>query len=298
MEEFTLRDFFKELFTMKKIVCLSVIISVIVCAGVGYYRFQRTQVGDQKEKIETYEKSMKNFDEAIKNIDDNIVMTQKQIDIQQNYLNNALLYKIDCDKVQIGEINYIIDAPLDKSVKIQGLTGVYLKAIQQNRVTDEVKKALPEYKTLFIEDSIITCNNNGNNNGNNLSVRVHHYDMTEVEKILAIVEKAVNSIHQEISIPHTVLMVSKKTYVAPNQWIKKLQIDRQNELKWNKNTLADFKRKYADFQNSKTYYERMNKPVTFVSASPVKTLIKYSVFGVFVGLLWPLLWIFYKKVIK
>lgn len=294
MEEFKLSDFFKELFTMKKIVCLSVIFSVIVCAGAGYYRFKRTQVGDQKEKIETYEKSMKNFDEAIKNIDDNIVMTQKQIDIQQNYLDNALLYKIDCDNVQMGEINYIIDAPLDKSVKIQGLTGVYLQAIQQNRVTDEVKKALPEYKTLFIEDSIITCNNAGNN----LLVRVHHYDAAEVEKILAIVEKTVNSIHQEISIPHTVLMISKKKYVSPNQWIKKIQIDKQNELKWNKNTLADFKRKYADFQNSKTYYERMNKPVTFVSASPVKTLIKYSGFGVFIGLLWPLLWVFYKNVIK
>lgn len=291
MEEYRLRDFIKELFSLKKIVCLSVILSVIVCAGVGYYRFKRTQVGDQKEKIETYEKSMKNFDEAIKNIDDNIVMTQEQINIQQRYLDNALLFKIDSDEVQIGEINFIIDASLDKSIKIQGLAGVYLRAIQQDRVTDEIKKALPEYKTLFIEDNIITCNTNANN----LDVRVHHYNAAEVEKILAIIEKVINSIHQEINIPHTVVMVSKKTYVAPNQWIKKLQIDKQNELKWNKNTLADFKRKYADFQNSKAYYERMNKPVTFVSSSPIKTLIKYSAFGVFVGLMWPTIWIVYKK---
>ena len=80
--------------------------------------------------------------------------------------------------------------------------------------------------------------------------------------------------------------------------IRKRQMDAENELKWNKNTLADFKRKYADFQNSKTYYERNNKPVYFVSGSPVKTLIKYSAFGVFLGVLWPMLWIFYKKVIK
>ncbi len=294
MEEYRLRDFIKELFSLKKIVCLSIILSVIVCAGVGYYRFKRTQVGDQKEKIENYEKSMKNFDEAINNIDDNIVMTQKQINMQQSYLDNALLFKIDCDKVQIGELCYIIDASLDKSIKIQGLTGVYRRAIQQNRITDEIKKALPEYETSFIEDNIITCDYHGNN----LVVRVHHYDAAEVKKFLTIIEKVVNNIHQEISIPHAVLIVSKKTYVAPSEWIKKLIIDKQNELKWNKNTLADFKRKYADFQNSKAYYERMNKPVTFVSSSPVKTLIKYSAFGVFVGLLWPSLWIFYKKGIK
>ena len=59
MAEFQLRDFFKELFSMKKIVCISVILSVIACAGIGYYRFKRTQTGDQKEIIETYEKSMK-----------------------------------------------------------------------------------------------------------------------------------------------------------------------------------------------------------------------------------------------
>ena len=293
MEEFRLSDFFKELFSLKKIVCFSVIVSVIVCGCVGYYRFKRIQVGDQKEKIETYEKSMKNFDEAIKNIDDNIVLTQRQIDIQQHYIDNALVFKIDCDKVQIGEINYIIDTSLDKSVKIYGLTGVYMRAIQQNRIMNDIKKALPEYINLFI-DGVITCDALGNH----LIVTVRHNDAAEIGKILGIIEQSINKIHQEISIPHTVLMVSKKMYVAPDQMIKKLQIDKQNELKWNKNTLADFKRKYADFQNSKTYYERMNKPVTFVSASPAKTLIKYSAFGIFVGLLWPVLWIFYKKVIK
>lgn len=117
------------------------------------------------------------------------------------------------------------------------------------------------------------------------------------KNFLEVVEKLMESLKKDITISHKLTKVNKKHYIVVSDWLRKKQIDAQNELKWNKNTLADFKRKYADFQNSKTYYERMNKPVTLVSASPVKTLIKYSAFGVFLGLLWPVLWVFYKKMV-
>jgi hypothetical protein len=292
MAEFQLRDFFKELFSMKKIVCISVILSVIACAGIGYYRFKRTQTGDQKEIIETYEKSMKNFDEAIKGIESNINMTQAQIDVQQKFIDNALFLKIDSSNVQVAEISYIIETDLVGEDKIKGLIGIYKNATDFGQIESEIKKALPEYESLVI-DNIIMCAQSGNN----INVRVHHYDMVEAKKILEVVEKSVESLKKDIAISHTLTKVNKQQYVMASDWLRKKQIDAQNELKWNKNTLADYKRKYADFQNSKTYYERMNKPVLFVSASPVKTLIKYSAFGVFLGLLWPVLWIFYKKLI-
>ena len=293
MSEFQLRDFFKELFSMKKIVCISVILSVIVCAGIGYYRFKRTQTGDQKEKIETYEKSMRNFDEAIKGIESNINMTQAQIDVQQKFIDNALFLKIDSSNVQVAEISYIIETDLVGEEKNKGLTGIYANALDSGQVRNEIKKALPGYEGLFIDNIIIR-----DQRGNNLNVRIHHYDMAEAQKLLEVVEKSMESIKKDIAISHKLTKVNKKQYSMVSDWLRKKQIDAQNELKWNKNTLADFKRKYADFQNSKTYYERMNKPVTLVSASPVKTLIKYSAFGVFLGLLWPVLWIFYKKMIN
>ena len=293
MAEFQLRDFFKELFSMKKIVCISVILSVIACAGIGFYRFKRTQTGDQKEKIETYEKSMKNFDEAIKGIESNIDMTQAQIDVQQKFIDNALFLKIDSSNVQVAEISYIIETDLVGEDKIKGLIGIYKNATDFGQIESEIKKALPEYESLVI-DNIIMCAQSGNSN----NVRVHHYDMAEAQKLLEVDEKSMESLKKEIAISHTLTKVNKQQYVMASDWLRKKQIDAQNELKWNKNTLADYKRKYADFQNSKTYYERMNKPVTLVSVSPVKTLIKYSALGVFLGLLWPILWVFYKKMIQ
>lgn len=293
MAEYQLRDFFKELFSMKKIVCISVILSVIVCAGIGYYRFKRTQIGGQKEKIETYEKSMKNFDEAIQGIEANISMTQAQINVQQNFIDNALFLKIDSSNVQTAEVSYIIETDLEESEKVIGLTGIYRNVIELGQVNNEIKKSLPEYEKLFI-DNVIICIQRGNN----INIRVHHYDMEEAQKIIAIVERIIESTKNDIVIPHKLTKLNKKQYAMTSDWLRKKQIEAQNELKWNKNTLADFKRKYADFQNSKTYYERMNKPVTLVSSSPVKTLIKYSVFGAFLGLLWPVLWIFYKKMIN
>lgn len=292
MAEYQLRDFFKELFSMKKIVCISVILSVIVCAGIGYYRFKRTQTGDQKVKIETYEKSMKNFDEAIKGIEANINLTQAQIDVQQKFIDKALFLKIDCSKVQTAEVSYIIETDLDESEKVKGLTGIYRNGIEFGQIKNEIKKSLPEYENLLFDNTIICTQR-----GNNINVQVYHYDMAEAKKILEVVKKIMESIKNDITIPHKLTKVNEKLYVMTSDWVRRKQIEIQNELKWNKNTLADFKRKYADFQNSKTYYERMNKPVTLVSASPVKTLTKYSVFGVFLGLLWPILWIFYKKVI-
>lgn len=293
MAEFQLRDFFKELFSMKRIVCISVILSVIACAGIGYYRFKRTQTGDQKEKIETYEKSMKNFDEAIKGIESNIDMTQAQIDVQQKFIDNALFLKIDSSNVQVAEISYIIETDLVGEEKIKGLTGIYTNALKSGQVRNEIKKALPGYEGLVI-DNIIICVQRGNN----LNIRIHHYDMAEAQKLLEVVEKSVESLKKDIAISHTLTKVNKQQYVLDSNWLKKKQIEAQDELKLNKNTLADFKRKYADFQNSKTYYERMNKPVTLVSVSPVKTLIKYSALGVFLGLLWPILWVFYKRMIQ
>lgn len=293
MSEFQLRDLFKELFSMKKFVCISIVLSVIVCAGIGYYRFKRTQTGDQKVKIETYEKSMKNFDEAIKGIETNINMTQAQIDVQQKFIDNALFLKIDSSNVQTVEISYIIETDLNEEEKIKGLTGIYRNVIELGQLTNEIKKALPEYENLFM-DNIIQCVQRGNN----INVRIHHYDMAEAQKVLEVVERVIESTKNDVAITHKLTKFNKKQYVMTSDWLRKKQIDAQNELKWNKNTLADFKRKYADFQNSKTYYERMNKPVTLVSVSPVKTLIKYSAFGVFLGLLWPVLWIFYKKMIN
>lgn len=292
MEEFELKDFFKELFSMKKIVCISVILSVVLCAGVGYYRFKRTQIGDQKEKIETYEKSMKNFDEAIQDIEDNIALTQAQIDKQQKFLDKYLFMKIDSSNLQIAEINYLIETELKGSEKVKGLSGIYLRSLEME-IEKEIKKVLPEYKNFYLDNIIGIMMH-----GSNFTVRVHHYDMKEAQKFLSIAESLIEPLKKDIAIPHKLSKINEKHYAIASNWLKKIQIEAQNEVKWNKNTLADFKRKYADFQNSKTYYERMNKPVTLVSVSPVKTIIKYSVFGVFVGMLWPLLWIFYKKVIK
>ena len=292
MAEFQLRDFFKDLFSMKKIVCISVILSVIACAGVGYYRFKRTQIGDQKEKIEIYEKSMKNFDEAIQGIEANINTTQAQIDVQQEFLDKYLFMKIDSSHLQIAEINYVIGSELNGSERIKGLSGSYLRSLEFE-VEKEIKRVLPEYANYYFDNVIGIMTH-----GNALTVRVHHYDMKEAQKFLSVAERLVEALKKDIAIPHTLSKINEKQYVIASNWLKKAQIDAQNELKWNKNTLADFKRKYADFQNSKTYYERMNKPVTLVSTSPVKTLIKYSAFGVFLGLLWPVLWVFYKKMIN
>ena len=154
MEEFQLRDFFKELFSMKKIVCISVILSVIACAGIGYYRFKRAQTGDQKVKIETYEKSMKNFDEAIKGIEANINMTQAQVDVQQMFIDNALFLKIDSSNVQVAEISYIIETDLVGEEKNKGLTGIYANALDSGQVRNEIKKALPGYEGLVIDKDI------------------------------------------------------------------------------------------------------------------------------------------------
>ena len=293
MQELQLRDFLKELFSRKIMVCISVIISIIVCAGIGYYRFQHTQTGDQRAKIDTYEKSMKSFDEAIKSIETNITMTQEQIDKLQKYIDNALFLKLDSNNIQVAEICYLIETDLEESEKIKGLTGIYRDVVDLGTISYEIKKALPDYENLFF-DNIFEFKQYGNY----IRIGVHHYDSTEANKLLEVVQKVIETTKETISISHNLTMVKKKQYVMASNWFRVEQVKVQNDLKWNKNALDDFKRKYADFQNSKLFYERNNKPVTFVAVSPIKTIIKYSVFGLFLGLVWPILWIFYKKVIE
>lgn len=72
MKEFVLREYFEKLLAelrpLKKLICLSVVISVIACAGWGYFRYWQAYRADSAKlsQIQTYEKTMKGFDEGIK----------------------------------------------------------------------------------------------------------------------------------------------------------------------------------------------------------------------------------------
>lgn len=299
MKEFVLREYFEKLLAelrpLKKWVCLSVVVSVIACAGLGYFRYWQAYRADsaQFSKIQTYEKTMKNFDEVIKTTELNIQTTQKQIDSRNAYIGKSILMKLNPDLVEVAETSYLIDIDAKMRGRLSALIGLYDHAAKSGNLVNTIEKLNPKYKGQFLQDvvSIVRYNDL-------LIFRVMHHDKTEAKAIMDMLEKALAELRKTIKIPHNLVVQERYQYTMANEDVKRRQLAVQNELRNNRNMLSNYRNGFADQQNRKAYYEKMNKPVTLVSSSPVKTVVKYSAFGVFLGLLWPVLWVLYKKYIS
>ena len=299
MKEFVLRECFEkllaELLPIKKLVFLSVVITTIACAGWGYFRYWQAYQADSAKlsQIQTYERTMKNFDEGIKTTELNIKTTQKQIDDRNAYVNKAVLMKLNPNQIEVAETGYLIQIGAGARDRLAALIGLYDHAAKSGNIVSSIEKKNPKYKGQFLQDVVSVIRYD-----KLLIFRVMHYDKAEAKAIMELFEKALAELGKTMKIPHSLALQERHQYTIASEDIKKKQLTVQNELRNNRNMLTNYKNGFADQQNRRTYYEKMNKPVTLVSSSPVKTLFKYSAFGVFLGLLWPVLWVFYNKVIK
>lgn len=299
MKEFILREYFEKLLAelrpLKKLVCLSVVISTIACAGLGYFRYWQTYRADSANlsQIQTYEKTMKNFDEGIKTTELNIKATQKQIDDRNAYVNKAVLMKLNPNQIEVAETGYLIEIDAKVRDRLVALIGLYDHAAKSGNIVSSIEKMNPKYKGQFLQDVVSVVRYD-----KLLIFRVMHYEKTEAKAIMDLFEKALAQLGKTMKIPHRLALQERHQYTIASEDMKKKQLAVQNELRNNRNMLTNYKNGFADQQNRKKYYEKMNKPVTLVSSSPVKTIVKYSAFGVFLGLLWPVLWVLYKKYIS
>ena len=125
-----------------------------------------------------------------------------------------------------------------------------------------------------------------------------HYDKSEAKAIMDLLEKTLAKLRKTMKMSHILIPQGRHQYTIASEDMSRKQLIVQNDLRNNRNMLTNYKNGFADQQNRKAYYEKMNKPVTLVSSSPVKTIIKYSAFGIFLGLLWPVLWVLYKNYIS
>ena len=299
MNEFVLREYFEKLLAelrpLKKWVCLSVVVSVIACAGLGYFRYWQAYRADSAKlsQIQMYENTMKGFEEGIKNTELNIKTTQKQIDERNAYVNKAVLMKLNTNQVEVAETSYLIEIDAKVRDRLTALIGLYDHAAKSGNIVSDIEKMNPKYKGQFLQDVVSVVRYN-----NLLIFRVMHYNKSEAKVIMDLFEKSLTKLGKTIKIPHKLTLQERHQYTIASEEMKRKQLAVQNDLRGNRNWLKDLMNVIADQQNRKAYYEKMNKPVTLVSSSPVKTVVKYSAFGVFLGLLWPVLWVFYKKYIS
>lgn len=299
MKEFVLREYFEKLLAelrpLKKAICLSVVISTVVCAGWGYFRYWQAYRADSAKlsQIQTYEKTMKGFDEGIKNTELNIKTTQKQIDERNAYVNKAVLMKLNPNRIEVAETSYLIEIDAKARDRLAALIGLYDHAAKSGNIVSSIEKMNPKYNGQFLQDVVSVVRYD-----KLLIFRVMHYEKTEAKAIMDLFEKTLAQLGKTIKIPHKLALQGRNQYTIASEDMKRKQVTVQNELRGNRNWLKDLMNVIADQQNRKTYYEKMNKPVTLVSSSPVKTIIKYSAFGIFLGLLWPALWLLYKKYIS
>ena len=297
MKEFVLREYFEkllaELLPLKKLICLSVVISTIACAGLGYYRYWQAYRANspQLSKIQIYEKTMKGFDEGIKAIEQNIQTTQKQIDTRNDYINHAVLMKLNSNQIEVAETSFLIEIDAKARGRFAALIGLYDHAAKAGNIVSSIEKMNPKYKGQFLQEVVSVVRYD-----KLLIFRVMHYEKAEAKAIMDLFEKALAQLGKTIRIPHKLVLQERRQYTIASEDMKRKQLAVQNDLRTNRTMLTNYKNGFADQQNRKTNYERMNKPVTLVSFSPERTVIKYSVFGVFLGLLWPVLWVLYKKI--
>ena len=299
MKEFVLREYFEkvlaELRPFKKLICLSVVIFTVACAGWGYFRYWQAYRADSAKlsQIQTYEKTMKGFDEGIKNTELNIKTTQKQIDERNAYVNKAVLMKLNPNRIEVAETSYLVEIDAKARDRFAALIGLYDHAAKSGNIVSIIEKMNPKYNGQFLQDVVSVVRYD-----KLLIFRVMHYEKTEAKAIMDLFEKALTELGKTMKIPHRLALQERRQYTIASEDMKRKQLAVQNELRNNRNMLTNYKNGFANQQNQKTYYEKMNKPVTLVSSSPVKTIIKYSAFGVFLGLLWPVLWVLYKKYIS
>lgn len=299
MKEFVLREYFEKLLAelrpLKKAICLSVIISTIACAGWGYFRYWQAYRADSAKlsQIQTYEKTMKSFEDGIKTTELNIKTTQKQIDDRNAYVSKAVLMKLNPNQIEVAETSYLIEIDAKARDRLAALIGLYDHAAKSGNIVSGIEKMNPKYKGQFLQDVVSVVRYD-----KLLIFRMMHYDKTEAKAIMDLFEKTLAQLGKTIKIPHKLALQERHQYTIASEDMKRKQLAVQNDLRTNRTMLTNYKNGFADLQNRKTYYEKMNKPVTLVSSSPVKTIVKYSAFGVFLGLLWPVLWLLYKKYIS
>ena len=201
--------------------------------------------------------------------------------------------KLNPNRIEVAETSYLIEIDAKARDRLAALIGLYDHAAKSGNIVSSIEKKNPKYNGQFLQDVVSVVRYD-----KLLIFRVMHYEKAEAKAIMDLFEKALAELGKTIKIPHRLTLQERHQYMIASEDMKRKQLAVQNELRNNRNMLTNYKNGFANQQNQKTYYEKMNKPVTLVSSSPVKTIIKYSTFGVFLGLLWPVLWMLYKKYIS
>lgn len=283
-----LRNIYREIIKQKKLILVFVILFTTVFGILGYKKSMSTTTPSraQEDKIQNYKKTIADYDESISELNYGIEMAQKQIDQQQDYVDNSIYMKLDSQNIFASSTQFAI---LNTNNTGNILTA-FIYFINEGNLLDDLSR-YNEKDSQYLKELIMYSSGS-----NILNITVYHNEEGQSQKLMGLIEDCVNkqaSVIAKTQGEFEIKKISSTDFKKVDISVANVQNGNINNLKTFINNKVDLVNKRISLESNKSSYIEKNelKIAGLLYKNPYKVGIKFALTGFVLGIL--LLWCIY-----
>ena len=275
------RNVLEDLIKKKVVVGIFIVVCAVLFGMLGIVQGGKavTETEEQKQEIEEYNAKIAEYDSAIEDTKNAITEADKQIESQQEYIDNSIYMQIDPNNIQTVSVQY----GLKTSNNVGNILNSFITYINDGGLKEELSDADEDLKVKYWRD-VVSCYQSSNN----LIITVVHSDMDQAKRIMSIIkERVMNYVPKVKNLQGDFSLEELKTseYVKTDTGVVNNQNNNRNNLKNCTTNRADLNNKLIGFQNSKKTYIEKNEPDNLKAAdtNTKVRMVAYVLFGILFG---------------
>lgn len=280
-----------------KVIVVSTVLLTIIFLGLGV----KTAIEDRQsidESLEQYNVVVTEYQNTVQKYDDGLLELQEaaeiakeQIEKLEEYCDNSIYMNLDSQSIAIADIQYVV-----RKTEIPGnILNSFVAYINDGSLTQEISTAIDGISVEYLNE-IISCGINGNT----LNVSVMHFDETQAELIMSVLEdyliqksENITSVFGDFVFERTNKSLSFKSDAA----VLNAQNTQLSNLKNYKSNYLDLTKKIIVQEQDRQTYIEENNPEEFSQTSFAKLILTYGIIGIIIGVFLPVFFFLLRVVI-
>lgn len=275
-----LEDFWKN----KIKIAILVTILVVIMGMLGFKKSETPPDPSVVESAELYEESIIEYEEVIAELEESIVLAEKQVKELEEYETESLYMKMDPQEIFVAETQYGIKSENNVTYIMNSL----VMYINEGKFWGDEAEEQENISEKYLKE-LVKCSASGNV----FQVSVMAPSQEQANSILEILKQQLSTQKSRIEGVQgvfTMQEISSSEYVKADTAVLNAQNTVRNNLKTYKTNLSDLKKKLIDQKANRKNYMEYNEAEMPEEQNGAKTVLKYVVFGVVLGVLIPLAW--------
>lgn len=278
------RQIVNQLWSHKVKVFVFSVCMIVLMGGLGYRKSSMSVSAELNQEMEEYEEALDDYEDVIAELEDSIILAQTQVDELEEYCSESVYMNLNPQKISVAEVQY--------GVQSGSNVGYILSALVMHTNEGSFRVKVAEVDGEISEEylkELITCSTSGNV----FHVSVMAPEQEQASRLLEAAKQQLLEQKAQIEAVQglfTMEELDTTEYVKADSTVLNTQNTNRNNLKSYKTNLSDLKKKLIDQKANRKYYIENNKPEALEKESRVKTIFKYMIFGLVLGILLPAAW--------